>query len=219
MLGARRRGRPGLGGAIRSTWTTCSGAIHSCLALRALRRQVLSLAVRGLRGEGLAVLGLRGEGRRGPIRGRGVRDPPHVARVRWSHVQAERWVFVPHQGHVGDHAIDPAVQPQHQVKEAPPVLPGEEQDDPGDEHQQSQERESDALLHPNAVALYPGPRRPRQHGDDEQLGNGRPNWMRAGDTPVATLAVFNQTSGPQTVEVELTGQGTSGVSRAGSVRR
>ncbi len=36
-----------------------------------------------------------------------------------------------------------------------------------------------------------------------------PNWMRVGDAPVATLAVFNQTPGPQAVDVELTGPGIS----------
>jgi alpha-2-macroglobulin len=34
-----------------------------------------------------------------------------------------------------------------------------------------------------------------------------PNWMRAGDAPVATIAVFNQTSTPQSVELDVAGAG------------
>jgi alpha-2-macroglobulin len=34
-----------------------------------------------------------------------------------------------------------------------------------------------------------------------------PNWMRNGDAPIATLAVFNQTEREQTVEIKLSGSG------------
>jgi alpha-2-macroglobulin len=40
-----------------------------------------------------------------------------------------------------------------------------------------------------------------------------PNWMRAGDIPVATLALFNQTSGPQAVEIDVEGPGISRTQR------
>jgi hypothetical protein len=48
-------------------------------------------------------------------------------------------IFVPHEGNVGDNAVDPAVQAKQEVEEPPPVLAREQQDHAGDQDQQPQE--------------------------------------------------------------------------------
>ncbi len=58
-------------------------------------------------------------GLRGGDRWRQIACRRSVGRIRRPHVEAEGRVFVPHQRHVGNNAVDPAVQADQQVKKPP----------------------------------------------------------------------------------------------------
>ena len=91
-------------------------------------------------------------------------------------VEAERRVLVAHQGDVGQHPVDPAVDADDDVEQRARVAAGEQQDEAGDEDQDAEQRDPGGCLVAGAPVVPGGP--PQGHvggdqGDDDQLRDGQ----------------------------------------------
>ena len=112
--------------------------------------------------------------RRGPtelrrwrrLHGFGTAHHQRVVRLVRSHVEAERRVLVGHEGDVGGHAQDPAVESEEQVVDRARVAAGDREHDGGDERQQADQ--SGAVDVAPLVVLH-DPGAPADEDPDDQV--------------------------------------------------